>query len=71
MAWLRLGNQKKRIGTNSEFWIKKIGGNIERDRKVNETLKFQGWTVLRFWDDEIKKDITRCVKIIEANLINP
>ncbi len=63
-------NQSKRIGTNSEFWIKKIGGNIERDKKVNEILMSQGWTILRFWDDEIKKDINHCINIIESKLIN-
>lgn len=63
-------SQKKRIGTNSEFWINKIGRNIERDKKVNRTLKSQNWTVLRFWDDEIKKDINHCIEMIEACLTN-
>lgn len=62
------GHQKQRIGTHSDFWIKKIGGNIERDKKVNNTLKTECWTVLRFWEDEIK-DINKCVQKIE-NCIN-
>lgn len=53
--------QKERIKTNREFWIKKIEGNIERDNLVNETLKREGWTVVRFWGEQIKKDIDRCV----------
>lgn len=58
-------NQKKRIGTNSEFWIKKIAGNIKRDKTVNETLTVQGWKVLRFWDDDIKTNINMCIALIE------
>lgn len=61
--------QKQRIKTNKEFWIKKIEGNMKRDILVNETLKKEGWTVLRFWGEQIKKDINQCVdnilKIIE------
>lgn len=52
------------IGTNSEYWKHKIKRNIERDIEVNETLKAQGWTVLRFWDKEIIKETERCVNDI-------
>ena len=30
--------EKKRLGTNREFWIHKIETNMERDKKVNEEL---------------------------------
>lgn len=60
-------NQKKRIGTNSDFWIKKIEGNIKRDKIVNETLIPQGWKVLRFWDDDIKTNINMCITLIEKH----
>lgn len=36
------------IKSRREFWWKKIEGNIERDRIVNENLKAQSWKVLRF-----------------------
>ncbi len=57
--------QKHRIKTNQEFWQKKIEGNIVRDKLVNETLKKEGWTVIRFWGDQIKKDISSCVTKVE------
>ncbi len=50
--------------TNTEFWVKKIKSNIERDKKVNEELKLQGWTVIRFWGEEINKELESCVKKI-------
>ena len=40
---------------NAEYWETKIRNNIERDKKVNEILKNEGWTVLRFWGEDISK----------------
>lgn len=50
------------LNTNKEFWLAKIAGNMKRDREVNILLSKAGWTVLRFWDTEIKKDLDGCVK---------
>ena len=58
-------DKKKRLGTNREFWIKKIETNMERDKRVNEKLISDGWIVLRFWETEIKKNLDNCIKIIE------
>ncbi len=52
-------------GNNSEFWISKISRNRERDDEVNKKLLFQGWTVIRFWGNDIKKNVDECVKVIE------
>ncbi|OQX22701.1 MAG: very short patch repair endonuclease [Candidatus Altiarchaeales archaeon A3] len=41
--------------TRKEFWMKKIEGNVDRDHKVKVKLKKEGWTVLRYWEHEIKK----------------
>ncbi len=50
--------------TNQDYWIPKLKRNIERDKKVNETLKKEGWTVLRFWEKEIRKNLDECVEKI-------
>lgn len=47
--------------TNAEFWDKKIRRNIERDKEVTEELTRLGWTVLRFWDNDILKHTEECV----------
>ena len=52
-------------GNNSEFWIKKITRNMERDDEVNKALLFRGWTVIRFWGDEINRNTEECLKVIE------
>lgn len=61
-------NQKETIKTRREFWIPKIERNISRDAEVNSALQKDGWTVLRFWGKEIKKDVTYCADIIEEAL---
>lgn len=37
----------------SPFWVKKIGDNIMRDKKVSRELKLGGWHIMRFWDKQI------------------
>jgi len=59
-------NKKKEHKSNQEFWYKKIEQNMERDKTVNEKLTKDGWTVLRFWGNEIKKDVVTCADKIEA-----
>lgn len=56
--------QKNRIKTNREFWWRKIEGNIARDVLVNKTLKKEGWKVIRFWSQEVKKNPDKCAQKI-------
>ena len=51
--------------SHQEFWIPKIERNIERDKEVNAELVNEGWTVLRFWGNDIKKNLTQCADKIE------
>lgn len=54
--------------TNRDFWLPKIEGNIRRDAEVNELLARLGWTVLRFWDDDILKRTDACVATVLRTL---
>lgn len=60
--------QRMAIKSNRDFWIPKIESNIERDKKVNEALKAEGWTVLRFWGNEIKNNVEQCADLVIAAL---
>ena len=60
--------QRAAIKSNRDFWIPKIERNIERDKKVNEALKAEGWTVLRFWGNEIKTNVEQCADLVIAAL---
>ena len=57
--------KKNEIKTRQDFWIPKIERNMQRDKEVNMKLSEEGWTVLRFWGTEIKKQTENCVKEIE------
>ena len=59
---------KKKPQTNIEFWEKKISGNIKRDKEVNEYLFTKGWTVLRFWSNDVKKKLFTTVRKIETEI---
>jgi DNA mismatch endonuclease, patch repair protein len=54
--------------TRKDFWIKKIHSNIDRDKNVDEKLKNDGWTVIRIWEHEIRKDPENAVRKIIALL---
>ena len=58
-------HRKHDIKSNEEFWITKIERNMQRDREVTEKLESEGWIVLRFWGNEIKKHTEQCADKIE------
>ena len=59
-------NKKNDIQSRREFWIPKIERNMQRDIEVTTRLTQEGWTVLRFWGNEIKHDLKNCADIIET-----
>lgn len=44
--------------TNQDYWRRKIGRNIERDKTHLEQLEAQGWSVFVVWECETK-DLTK------------
>jgi len=57
-------NRKAAIKTNKGFWIPKIERNIQRDQEVNELLSAKGYTVMRFWEHEVKEKLLLCINQI-------
>jgi DNA mismatch endonuclease (patch repair protein) len=49
-------------------WDAKIARNVDRDSEVNRRLEAEGWTVVRFWDFEIEKDISRCIDEVRLRI---
>lgn len=61
--------QQLRIKSNREYWIPKIERNRQRDEEVNAFLISQNWTVLRFWSQEIQKNLEVCLAKIEGTIM--
>lgn len=60
--------KKPKIKANREYWIKKIEGNMNRDKLRNRKLKKLGYTVLRFWEYQIRKDLPMCITKIQNSI---
>lgn len=58
--------KREKIKSNREYWLKKISRNMERDKEVNAHLEAAGWTVIRFWSEEVKKNLQGCVELIKT-----
>src|SRR5438445_1927674 len=52
---------------NSAWWLRKVRGNVQRDRRQDRALRDLGWTVLRIRDSAIERDLERCVgRVLKA-----
>lgn len=54
--------------TNQGYWIPKLERNIKRDIEVTEKLQSDGWTVIRFWETDIKKNLDECADTVLSQL---
>ena len=52
----------------NDFWREKIENNRKRDRRNTSYLRRNGWTVLRFWEHEIKKNQEQVLREITLTL---
>ncbi|MDR2618281.1 MAG: very short patch repair endonuclease [Treponema sp.] len=61
--------KRKKINGNKKYWVSKIERNISRDNAVEQELFHLGWVVLRFWGEEIKKNLPACVWEVKEQII--
>ena len=45
-----------RPSDNADYWQKKRERNIRHDKEVTKNFEERGWTVLRIWECELKKN---------------
>ena len=51
----------------SEKWEAKIDANRRRDRRNHARLRRDGWSVVRIWEHQLKRDPQSClVRILDA-----
>ena len=60
------GSLKEETQRYSPYWAKKITTNVARDERTNARLEELGWTVIRVWESEIKRDLEGCADRIQA-----
>lgn len=63
----RWKQKKKKIKDNRDYWVPKIERNIVRDRKNNKELRKSGWQVIRFWQQQLIKDLPKCIQKIKKS----
>ena len=51
-------------GQNKEYWMQKFRRNVDRDTYVTNVLRGSGWTVLRFWESELRKDVSSGAEVV-------
>ena len=56
---------KKRLA--KKFWRDKIERNMRRDIIVSRRLRYDGWSVLRFWEHDIEKNPEKCMRKIRRH----
>jgi G:T-mismatch repair DNA endonuclease (very short patch repair protein) len=54
--------------TNTDFWTSKFERNRQRDRLVDRHLRRGGWSVLRLWASEVRKDPVASASRVRARL---
>ena len=57
----------------TDYWIHKISHNRKRDRKNRKLLRSEGWTVIRIWDDDLKKnlgkELNKILRVIDFKIV--
>ncbi len=61
----------RRPKSKKPFWDRKLLENKARDKKVNTTLRRNGWNILRFYECTLKNDSILVINKIKAALKNP
>lgn len=56
--------RKPKLQNNRDYWIAKIERNMRRDLEIDRRLVCLGWTVIRFWGGEIRKNLPSCVEAV-------
>ncbi len=52
--------------SNQDYWKTKISRNVERDAVTNLAYRELGWTLIRFWEHDLKENLEGCVKKVRT-----
>ena len=63
--WHKCPKCYRRPKSNNDYWDKKLALNVKRDKKKRDTLKKQGYRVIKFWEHQIQDDLHQCYLIVD------
>jgi DNA mismatch endonuclease, patch repair protein len=52
--------------SNRAYWQRKLARNITRDAKITRELKRRGWSVVRFWHHDLKREESVVARVQKA-----
>lgn len=53
--WHGCKKHYRRPSENSDYWSVKISRNMRRDRRVLRELRSLGWSVMTFWEHDLRR----------------
>lgn len=53
-------------GPNADLWQEKIATNVERDRRNTQAAELAGWTVVRVWECEVRRNPEAAAERVRA-----
>jgi DNA mismatch endonuclease (patch repair protein) len=56
--------------SHSGFWQEKFAKNVMRDKEKIKLLRELNWKVLEMWECQIKKNLKKCISLVERALKN-
>jgi DNA mismatch endonuclease Vsr len=54
--------------SRTDWWVRKITSNMERDERVTRQLIGDGWRVIRVWESEVLRDLDGVAERIMAEI---
>ena|SRR5665647_1553924 len=54
-------------GPNAEQWVRKLMANEARDLRACEVAARLGWTPLRIWECEIRRDVAGAADVVSSH----
>lgn len=62
--------ERLKKGKRAGYWVGKINKNTRRDAENEAELHGRGYRVLRFWGNDVIKNLDGCVKTVEETIFD-
>jgi DNA mismatch endonuclease (patch repair protein) len=65
--WHRCPDHATDPKANADYWAPKLLANVQRDRRVDEALRSEGWVVIRVWEHEDPAEAARRIAAVVSS----